>query len=225
MYGFSTGSDDWGNHFPELLSLWITYPIMSMTLSYYLSMGLASHPLSWLGHDSVLYKHFVTSSTSLVICLLHTNMSECRGSKCMGDWLTGWLKNQSFMPVEWLMHRNDISRILLPCWSLVDHSELYGVLPLWRMSVPAACKMNVHKRCKGNVANTCGIDTKQMGEVLAAMGQSADKLSSRRSSARSNSLTPSPSSVSCKAQCLKLVFLLTLSQIHSSNLLSLRNGS
>ena len=30
--------------------------------------------------------------------------------------------------------------------------------------------MNVHKRCKRNVANNCGIDVKQLSEILSVMG-------------------------------------------------------
>ena len=30
--------------------------------------------------------------------------------------------------------------------------------------------MNVHKRCQKNVANNCGIDVKQLSEILADMG-------------------------------------------------------
>lgn len=30
--------------------------------------------------------------------------------------------------------------------------------------------MNVHKRCQKNVANNCGIDVKQLSEILAVMG-------------------------------------------------------
>lgn len=40
--------------------------------------------------------------------------------------------------------------------------------------------MNVHKRCQKNVANNCGIDTKQMAEILNAMGISTNKLTPRR---------------------------------------------
>lgn len=36
--------------------------------------------------------------------------------------------------------------------------------------------MNVHKRCQKNVANNCGINTKEMAQILAAMGISTDKL-------------------------------------------------
>ena len=37
--------------------------------------------------------------------------------------------------------------------------------------------MNVHKRCKGNVANTCGINPRLMADILADMGMSVGKLS------------------------------------------------
>ena len=40
----------------------------------------------------------------------------------------------------------------------------------------AVCNMNVHKRCQKNVANNCGINTKEMAQILAAMGISTDKL-------------------------------------------------
>lgn len=36
--------------------------------------------------------------------------------------------------------------------------------------------MNVHKRCHKNVANNCGINSKQLAETLSAMGISGDKL-------------------------------------------------
>lgn len=32
------------------------------------------------------------------------------------------------------------------------------------------CNMNVHKRCQKNVANNCGINTRQMAEVLDQIG-------------------------------------------------------
>lgn len=41
--------------------------------------------------------------------------------------------------------------------------------------------MNVHKRCQKNVANNCGINTKQMAEILNQIGISPDKHTPRRS--------------------------------------------
>merc|ERR1719513_511745 len=39
------------------------------------------------------------------------------------------------------------------------------------------CQMNVHKRCKDNVANTCGINPRLMADILHDMGMSVGKLS------------------------------------------------
>jgi len=41
----------------------------------------------------------------------------------------------------------------------------------------AVCKLNVHKRCAKNVANNCGINTKDMAKVLQELGISGDKFS------------------------------------------------
>lgn len=42
--------------------------------------------------------------------------------------------------------------------------------------------MNVHKRCQKNVANNCGINTKQMAAILNEMGISPDKQGAPRRS-------------------------------------------
>lgn len=39
-----------------------------------------------------------------------------------------------------------------------------------------ACKLNVHKRCQKNVANNCGIDTRNMAQILQEMGITGDKI-------------------------------------------------
>ena len=43
-----------------------------------------------------------------------------------------------------------------------------------------ACNMNVHKRCQKNVANNCGINTKEMAQILQTIGISTDKLGTSR---------------------------------------------
>lgn len=43
----------------------------------------------------------------------------------------------------------------------------------------AACKMNVHKRCQKNVANNCGINTRDMAQILQEMGLNTDKLTQK----------------------------------------------
>ena len=41
----------------------------------------------------------------------------------------------------------------------------------------SACKLNVHKRCHKNVANNCGVNSKEMADVLKGMGLTGNKLS------------------------------------------------
>ena len=53
-----------------------------------------------------------------------------------------------------------------------------------------ACYTNVHKRCQRNVANNCGINTKQLAEMLTRMGVSSQKLTQRRK--KVPSLPPPP---------------------------------
>lgn len=43
----------------------------------------------------------------------------------------------------------------------------------------AACRMSIHHRCQKNVANTCGIDTKTLAQILYDMGITPDQKTSR----------------------------------------------
>ena len=40
----------------------------------------------------------------------------------------------------------------------------------------SACDFNVHKRCKANVANNCGINARQLADILNDMGMTPHKL-------------------------------------------------
>lgn len=50
---------------------------------------------------------------------------------------------------------------------------------MWFLS--PVCKMNVHIRCRGNVAPSCGVNSVELANTLAAMGLQAGGISKRNS--------------------------------------------
>lgn len=67
-------------------------------------------------------------------------------------------------------------------FTFCDHcgSLLYG---LFKQGLQCeVCNLNVHKRCQKNVANNCGINTKEMAEILNEIGILPDKPGLPRSS-------------------------------------------
>lgn len=59
--------------------------------------------------------------------------------------------------------------------SLIAGSLLYGIIRQGKKC--DVCNMNIHRRCEGNVANNCGIDTKKLAELLNQVGITVDKQS------------------------------------------------
>ncbi|XP_050671266.1 protein kinase C isoform X2 [Leptidea sinapis] len=67
-------------------------------------------------------------------------------------------------------------------FTFCDHcgSLLYGLIKQGLQC--EACSMNVHKRCQKNVANNCGINTKELSEMLSDLGITPDKNTRPRAS-------------------------------------------
>ncbi|XP_070500919.1 protein kinase C [Chironomus tepperi] len=77
-----------------------------------------------------------------------------------------------------------------------DHcgSLLYGII---RQGLKCeVCSMNIHRRCEENVANNCGINTKQLAEILNEMGITMDKSTPPRRSKYINQAPSDSSSTS-----------------------------
>ena len=49
------------------------------------------------------------------------------------------------------------------------------------MFLSSVCKMNVHIRCRGNVAPNCGVNSVELANKLAEMGLQAGEVSKRNS--------------------------------------------
>ncbi|XP_076369043.1 calcium-independent protein kinase C-like isoform X5 [Tachypleus tridentatus] len=110
-------------------------------------------------------------------CVVHKRCHEFVVTKCPG------MKDTTNEEVGSRFNINVPHRFLVHNYkrpTFCDHcgSMLYG---LFKQGLQCeACKMNVHKRCHKNVANNCGINPKQLAEILFAMGISCDKLSKRK---------------------------------------------
>ncbi|XP_020282437.1 calcium-independent protein kinase C isoform X2 [Pseudomyrmex gracilis] len=81
-------------------------------------------------------------------------------------------------------------------FTFCDHcgSLLYGFVKQGLQC--EVCNMNIHKRCLRNVPNSCGVDTKAMGDILQTINISADKKSKPLKITESHD-GPSTSTTSC----------------------------
>lgn len=112
-------------------------------------------------------------------CVVHKRCHEFVVTKCPGmkdstnDELAAGSRFNINIPHRFVVHNYKRPTFCDHCGSM-----LYG---LFRQGLQCeACNMNVHKRCQKNVANNCGINPKQMAEILSAMGISGDKLTKRK---------------------------------------------
>ncbi|XP_003375354.1 calcium-independent protein kinase C [Trichinella spiralis] len=126
-----------------------------------------------------LWRPFSASRHSVPIV---ENSSGASASKATNLWCTSGAMNSWFgsVPVSKIPfksetrfdinvpHRFELHNYKMP--TFCDHcgSLLYGI---FRQGLQCqTCHMNVHKRCERNVANTCGVNSKRMAEILSQIG-------------------------------------------------------
>lgn len=103
-------------------------------------------------------------------CVVHKRCHHVVLTKCPGMKEEPTVQSTGFnvnVPHRFVVHN-------FKRFTFCDHcgSLLYGLI---RQGLQCeVCSLNVHKRCQKNVANNCGINTKQMAEILSAIGVSPD---------------------------------------------------
>eukprot|EP00090_Calanus_glacialis_P010800 TRINITY_DN1926_c0_g2_i1.p1 TRINITY_DN1926_c0_g2~~TRINITY_DN1926_c0_g2_i1.p1 ORF type:complete len:750 (+),score=136.45 TRINITY_DN1926_c0_g2_i1:140-2389(+) len=108
------------------------------------------------------------------VCVVHKRCHEMIITRCPGVQESTEDNTGARFKIN-VPHRFDVHNFLKFTWC--DHcgSLLYG---LTKQGLQCkVCQMNVHKRCKDNVANTCGINPRLMADILQDMGMSVGKLS------------------------------------------------
>ncbi|XP_044744521.1 protein kinase C [Coccinella septempunctata] len=110
------------------------------------------------------------------VCVVHKRCHSLVVTKCPGTKDESSQQSTRFnvnVPHRFAVHTYKRFTFCDHCGSL-----LYG---LFKQGLHCeVCSLNVHKRCQKNVANNCGINTKQMAEILNAIGVSPDKQTPRR---------------------------------------------
>ncbi|XP_066906040.1 calcium-dependent protein kinase C-like [Halyomorpha halys] len=110
---------------------------------------------------------------AICTCVVHKRCHLSVVTKCPGmkDESSQAVQAQRFnvnVPHRFVMHSYKRFTFCDHCGSL-----LYGLIKQGLQC--EVCNMNVHKRCQKNVANNCGINTKQMAEILSKMGISPSR--------------------------------------------------
>nr|CAD7453921.1 unnamed protein product [Timema tahoe] len=140
-------------------------------------------------------------------CVVHKRCHQSVVTKCPGmkdNTQDESSKGQRFnvdLPHRFVMHNYKRFTFCDHCGSL-----LYGLI---RQGLQCeVCSMNVHKRCQKNVANNCGINTKQMAAILKEMGISTDKLTPHTKAKSGGSLSSTQSTGDCSSSCGSEMLLL-----------------
>lgn len=110
----------------------------------------------------------------ICVCVVHKRCHEFIATKCTGVKKTESEDGRSTRFKIDVPHRFAIHNYHRFTWC--DHcgSLLYGLI---RQGLKCeACDFNVHKRCKNNVANNCGINARQLADILNDMGMTPHKL-------------------------------------------------
>ncbi|XP_063918746.1 calcium-independent protein kinase C-like isoform X1 [Zophobas morio] len=115
-------------------------------------------------------------------CVVHKRCHSLVLTKCPGMKDESTQPNTGFsvnIPHRFVVHNYKRFTFCDHCGSL-----LYG---LFRQGLQCeVCSLNVHKRCQKNVANSCGINVKEMAEILKNIG----KLTPEKSVSRPSKCTP-----------------------------------
>eukprot|EP00088_Acartia_fossae_P052672 TRINITY_DN5962_c0_g1_i4.p1 TRINITY_DN5962_c0_g1~~TRINITY_DN5962_c0_g1_i4.p1 ORF type:complete len:814 (+),score=178.37 TRINITY_DN5962_c0_g1_i4:152-2443(+) len=108
------------------------------------------------------------------VCVVHKRCHELIITRCPGIQENLEDNSEARFKIN-VPHRFEIHSYRT--FTFCDHcgSLLYGIIKQGLQC--KVCSMNVHKRCKENVANTCGINPRHMADILQEMGMSVGKLS------------------------------------------------
>ncbi|XP_066155846.1 protein kinase C isoform X1 [Euwallacea fornicatus] len=99
-------------------------------------------------------------------CVVHKRCHHVVLTKCPGMKEEPTVQSTGFnvnIPHRFVVHNYKRFTFCDHCGSL-----LYGLIKQGLQC--EVCSLNVHKRCQRNVANNCGVNTKQMAEILSEIG-------------------------------------------------------